>query len=300
MKRSLTLILFVFVTLQVSAQSGVNNLGFENWNDQNLFNQDQPKGFGSIGQSKNSSDPKEGSLALSLTPKEITNPNTGNVDTVGVSVLGQITSSGPIIGAPYVSCPDSLTGYIRHHLPNRDSGIVAGQVWNSTDTLSTIDTLVGDTQETWTSFSLPFKPAGCMGMTPDSIALVFSAEAVFPDIGYNAGTQTAGANAGSFELDGLKIWVDGNATSLSELNKKEANFGVHPNPASSTVQFEHGSLEERVRIFDMTGRNVRNIDLGNGTSEQVNVSGMDEGLYIYRVEGSKGEKLHSGKLQVIH
>jgi hypothetical protein len=299
MKRTLTLLFFTFIAFQVSAQSGLNNLGFENWSENNLFNQAQPNGFGSIGQSQNSSDPMEGNLALSLTTKEITNPSNGNKDTLGLSVLGEITSSGPNVGAPFDSCPDSLTGYIRYHLPNQDSGLIAGSVWNATDTLSSIDTLVGDTQDTWVSFSMPFQPNDCMGMTPDSIALVFSAEAVFPDFGYDAGTQTPGQ--GSFELDGLALWSNGEPTSISELaREKKSKFGVHPNPASSTVRFEHGSLEERVRIFDMTGRNVRNVQLGNGNIEQVSVSGMDEGLYIYRVEGKNGQRLHSGKLQVIH
>ncbi len=50
----------------------------------------------------------------------------------------------------------------------------------------------------------------------------------------------------------------------------------------------------------MTGRNVKSVELDQSSYRTVDVSGMEEGLYIYRVEDRNGKPVHSDKLQVIH
>lgn len=295
MKRILTFCLFTFFAFQLSAQSGLDNLGFENWSEDNVLGNSQPNGLGSVGQTENNTDPIEGNSALSLTTKKV-QTGLNEVDTLGVTLLGDITFNGVTLGQDYTECPDSITGYIRYDLPNQDSGVVAARVWNGSDTASA-DTLVGGKLGSWTSFKIPFQPMDCGGTTPDSIVLFFSSEAVLPEANLDIGTQTPGK--GSFELDGVKIWVNGISTDVSELADQETEFGVRPNPAQEKVRFEYGSKAERIRIFDMTGRNVRNVQLRQSDQQMVDVSEMDEGLYIYRLEDPNGRALHSEKLQVI-
>ncbi|MFB6258010.1 MAG: T9SS type A sorting domain-containing protein [Flavobacteriales bacterium] len=297
MKRYSTLIFLAFLSLQTAAQSGLDNLGFENWTENNAFGNRQPNGLGSIGQTENTSDPIEGGSALSLTTKRFQISAT-EYDTAGITLLGSITFNGVQLGGAYNNCPDSITGYIRYNLPNQDSGVIASQVWNSTDTLATADTLVGGSLSNWTSFTVPYDPINCGGMTPDSITMIFSAEAVLPEAGLDIGTQTPGM--GSFELDGVELWNNGVSTSLSKVAQKKASFSLHPNPARERLRFEYGNSARKVRVYDMTGRNVRNVQLDQSGSESIDVSKMDAGLYIYRVEDQEGRKIYSDKLQILH
>jgi hypothetical protein len=220
-------------------------------------------------------------------------------DTIAASTLGQFSGMAIDLGAPYTKCPDSITGHVRYNLQNQDSAAIMAQVWSGTDTMATTDTLFGGTQGSWQTFTLVFDPIDCNGMIPDSIGLFMTAESVglgqYVSGVEDKGTQTIGS---TFELDGLYLH-DSTNTSILDLANEQVTYSAHPNPASDQVRFEFGSMARRVRIFDMTGRNVRNIDLDQRKSEQVDLSGMEEGLYIYRIEARNGQELHSNKLQVV-
>jgi len=64
-----------------------------------------------------------------------------------------------------------------------------------------------------------------------------------------------------------------------------------PNPASHTVYVEAGIPVSAIRLFDSLGREVK-ADLVNDTYFEINVSGLDAGLYFLQLTaGSKTETL---------
>ncbi len=296
MKRILTTIFFASLAFQVIGQSGLNNLGFENWGT-NSLGEPQPSGYASLGANENTSDPTEGSSALKLEVYY----NAFLDDTIAASTLGQFSGGNSIdLGAPYTNCPDSITGSVRFSLQNQDTAAIMAEVWSGPDTMATADTLFGGSQGSWTPFTITFDPIDCNGMTPDSIVIYMTAESVglgqyVPDF-QDRGTQTIGS---TFELDGL-VLHDSTNTSIMDLASKEGEYAVRPNPAQERVRFEFGSMAHRVQVFDMTGRKVRTAQVGQSSFHNMDVSGMDEGLYIYRVQDRRGRELHSDKLQVIH
>jgi hypothetical protein len=70
-------------------------------------------------------------------------------------------------------------------------------------------------------------------------------------------------------------------TAPAELNQMQ----IFPNPSSDFIQvqgdFEFPSV---MRIYNMTGRQIREERLESG-DQQVDVSGLQEGLYIVRMSG---------------
>lgn len=298
MKSKLTLFLStLFLSVGLQAQSGLDNLDFEDW-EQNGLSEDQPVGFASLGATRNMGDPKEGSSAVYLEVYY----NMVIDDTLAAVALGEISGTSNInIGEAYSNCPDSLTGYVRHELLNEDTATIRADVWTSAnDTLASTELLLGGTQGSWTRVSLPFDPMDCNGNTPDTVGIYMTAESVgfdsYVDDFKDKGTQSIGS---VLELDAFYLH-DSTTTSVVSLSEKEEKHAVYPNPAKDEVRFEFGSGADRIRIFDMTGREAKEVLL-NGVEEEtsVDLEGMNEGLYVYRIEGSQGQELHSGKLQVL-
>lgn len=294
MKWTITIFSFLFFAFQASGQSSVSNLGFENWSSGALGN--YPTGFPALGSTENDSDPYEGNSALRLEVYE----EAFISDTLAAAASGEFVGNSDIaIGVPYTECPDSLTGYVRHDLLNQDTAGIMAMVWSGNDTMATAEIFFDGEETDWTRFSMAFQPSGCNGMTPDSIGILITAEMVGLDQ-YLPGVEDRGTQSeGSiFEVDGLSI--DTMTTSLEEHDaSRDPEFKVQPNPARERILFDFDRIADRVRIFDMTGRNVRSVDMQNSSRKEVNVSGLEEGMYIYRVENARGKELHTDKLQLI-
>jgi hypothetical protein len=52
-------------------------------------------------------------------------------------------------------------------------------------------------------------------------------------------------------------------------------------------------------IFNIMGQTVKQTEL-KGSYSTINVLGMKEGIYFYRIVNSEGRCLKSGKLEIIH
>ncbi len=291
MKRTLTFCLFAFLGLQLSAQSGINNLDFENWTTIG-GGAPTPEGFYSQGASENTSNPYSGSSALKITTTDF------NGDTSGLSLIGTISNMSLVQGTDISFCPDSITGYVMYDLPNQDTAVISASVNPAGGGISSSAFLLwGGTQNSWTRFNATFDPIDCGGSTPDSINLIMTSETVGVFQGGDIGTQTEG---GYVHFDGLQIWDNGQPQSIEELAQDPSEFGVHPNPASQQVRFEFSDRAERIRIFDMTGRTVQSLSVAQAKgSKQVQVNDLEKGLYLYRVEDENGRQLYSDKLQVV-
>ncbi len=285
MKRILTLCSLVCCfCLQLAAQSGLENTKFENWTT--TLGQPSPEGFVSYGASEVTSGNPEGSSALKITTSVFTD-NNGQKDTVGQSYIATVSGNSVVQGDAISFCPDSITGYVKYDLPNNDSAVLQSGVKPAGGNLVAAATRFYEgTQSSWMKFNIQYSPAGCNGMTPDTITL-FLASTTGPD-----------SVGGTVQFDGLKVWNDGSAVSVESLVKKGTEYKAYPTPASRNVRFEFGDEAERIRIFDMTGREVRAHRISDGDKARVQVGDLKEGLYLYRIEDGEGRALHSDKLQV--
>ncbi len=63
---------------------------------------------------------------------------------------------------------------------------------------------------------------------------------------------------------------------------------IFPNPANNVLHINSGSEMNAVKIFDLTGRMVRHIDMGGAFNSSVNISDMQVGFYIIQVEDLNG------------
>ena len=67
----------------------------------------------------------------------------------------------------------------------------------------------------------------------------------------------------------------------------ENNFNIYPNPATTSIIIE-GAEEGMARIFDMTGRCVKEVNVVDNTT--VNIEDLNKGVYIININ-NKVEKL---------
>ena len=65
------------------------------------------------------------------------------------------------------------------------------------------------------------------------------------------------------------------------------SFSLYPNPASSYVRIA-SDIKERtvVKIMDVTGRCVRNIEIEDVSEAEINVEGLNKGVYFMMINDS--------------
>lgn len=77
-------------------------------------------------------------------------------------------------------------------------------------------------------------------------------------------------------------------------------LNVYPNPATTQVHFSTGSsMAKFVSVFDITGKLVSKLNLEDGKAK-LDVSNLQEGLYLYTLNSSDQKILKTGKLTVSH
>lgn len=77
----------------------------------------------------------------------------------------------------------------------------------------------------------------------------------------------------------------------------ESNFSVYPNPANETLfvaTADDNMIAGSIRLFDLSGREVMTQPLRS----EINLSGLQSGLYLVRIEDRDGGLLHLEKLKV--
>lgn len=92
-------------------------------------------------------------------------------------------------------------------------------------------------------------------------------------------------------IDEIKAAMDEDykPTAIAELNDNEIR--IYPNPASTEIKItsKHNS-EADVKIYDMTGRCVKEVHISNINDATINISDIKTGIYFIDVNG-KIEKL---------
>jgi hypothetical protein len=74
------------------------------------------------------------------------------------------------------------------------------------------------------------------------------------------------------------------------------NISLFPNPAENSIQFQNINIKDElnVRIIDLLGREKINATL-NYTDNIIEISGFENGIYIYMLMSKKGDILSTGK-----
>lgn len=139
----------------------------------------------------------------------------------------------------------------------------------------------------WTEVTVPiqwFSPDAI-----DSIQVLFATTISGVFSGYTAPT----ADGTLFEIDDVQF-IEGGSSSIA-INEKDVK--VFPNPANDFVTFQIDGLENgNVVISSITGQEVVNTSL-NGVTK-VDVSALNNGVYIYKISNSNGELVKTSKLVI--
>jgi hypothetical protein len=72
---------------------------------------------------------------------------------------------------------------------------------------------------------------------------------------------------------------------------------MFPNPASGRVTIQSGSNLSNLAILDITGKTIRNISGLHSREEEIDISGLNNGLYLLRITTAQGVKVL--RLQVL-
>lgn len=86
----------------------------------------------------------------------------------------------------------------------------------------------------------------------------------------------------------IKMYNKNGNVGIDELNS-ELTLTAYPNPASSlvTVNYSNADNHSTLALYNMTGRKVREIALGNNEgSVQLDLSNLPAGIYMYGIESN--------------
>ena len=71
------------------------------------------------------------------------------------------------------------------------------------------------------------------------------------------------------------------------IEELSSSFNIYPNPASSEINITSQlNGEANVKIYDMTGRCVKETRISNINNATINISDIDNGLYLININGS--------------
>ena len=92
----------------------------------------------------------------------------------------------------------------------------------------------------------------------------------------------------------------GTVSTNNTIKQKENLLKISPNPANSQVILHwegNENMEYPVQIYDMTGQLIREINMNNPI-KKIDVSSLDNGLYIFKLQTDKG--IMTEKLLIQH
>jgi len=122
-----------------------------------------------------------------------------------------------------------------------------------------------------------------------------SPDGLLQAVGDGTVTVVATARDGSGVRATIEITISNQTTGISSFTKpaERIQIQVFPNPSSDFIQLA-GDIDfpSHIRIYNMTGRMVREERLESG-DQQVDVSGLQEGLFIIRMNGKSNSRTAS-------
>ncbi|HYG14938.1 MAG TPA: T9SS type A sorting domain-containing protein [Bacteroidia bacterium] len=80
-------------------------------------------------------------------------------------------------------------------------------------------------------------------------------------------------------------------TGTSSINTvNEQNINVYPNPSGGlfTVDFNFDETPAQMQVMDVTGKQVYNRHINSGSDAEINLTGLDKGIYLLHLTTAKG------------
>lgn len=74
---------------------------------------------------------------------------------------------------------------------------------------------------------------------------------------------------------------------------QSSRFSVYPNPANDVLQLSSDSEMKSVKLYDLTGKVVEQIDLNGALSQEINISNLKNGIYFLEASTVTGETFTS-------
>ncbi len=94
-------------------------------------------------------------------------------------------------------------------------------------------------------------------------------------------------------VDNIVIYEPFSSSLLTKKKRTQEKLQVHPNPVTDRVRIEDPALEEkgtRIRLLDMTGKELRNFDPGGSVRVTRDLSAIPKGVYILELRTEEGQK----------
>ena len=196
-------------------------------------------------------------------------------------------NNGIKLGKPCPGCkPIKFYGWYKFEQVNGDScaAVLVATKWNTTlnkkDTIGYCRTDFKVPQSAWTYFEMPVNYSGTD--TPDSLLILLVSSGGFSAINLQAGIGQVG---NTMYVDDISIDYP---LGVSQVLMPEIGVKTYPNPAkeSMTVELTQRIPGGMIDLFDMEGRLVSSQTL-EGTVNTVNVNGLVQGQYHYKVMSGK-------------
>jgi glycosidase len=110
-------------------------------------------------------------------------------------------------------------------------------------------------------------------------------EAGSTSITVNNTTDPINISAGGFKIYGNQ------ASTLSVDTVEKYRFAIYPNPTNSS--FKINKSVNDLRIYDLTGKLVKTFSGEFSINESYDISGLNQGLYLVKIENNNGQSLTS-------
>lgn len=264
-------------TMALNAQTGVNNLDFENWSGA------QPTGFSIVsGVSQQTATPQSGTKYARITSNGQGFPNvTGYLGLNG-------SGSNVLAGVPYNQTPTSVTGYIRTNMVGTDTIYIHGHLRKNFSTfVGTWTYSTATTYTAWHQITIPINYLNAQ--TPDTIQMTFVANKSFMNM------KPVGGNGTYLELDNFSLIAP--SVGIESFNLSN-DTGIYPNPASTQFHIETPiEFNGEIELYDAGGKLVIIQKAGEGKNT-VDLDQLTNGLYLYKLNDKNKGYLISGRVIV--
>lgn len=259
------------------------------------------------------------SMSITCCDASICSPNKFCSTDAPVS-LQSVTSGGTWSGTGITNTSSgtfdpSIAGtgihYIKYSLPCGSDSIPV--TVNACSTVSicinsgSLTAFGGNGTYTWASTTTSVNCSSCSGgncipfVCPGIIVPVWTAtgttvvapsSTVFPIKVTDVNTST------TFTFNTLASIPTCNTTGIHQLNQESNHASIYPNPNNGEFSVNYSFVQEgqKIILFDMLGKEVKQFDLENTRGiKSLNVSDLSNGTYLYKIQNKK-ETLFNGKI----
>ncbi len=209
------------------------------------------------------------------------NSSSGNSD----GVLMKITPDGdPVWTKKYIPNSGSQSFWSVQVLPNGDI-VAVGQTTN-TDDGSQAGWLVKTDANGDTLWTRTYNPSDATDLLRNMLVMP-NGDIVM--VGFGRGENSTTQDGWILRVDSMGCLVEGCfSVGIDDRTIDDERFAIFPNPAENILNIVSEQAMEEVRLYDMQGRTVSSFILLRQQTLELDVSGLNAGLFILEVLDTEG------------